>query len=155
MNSIGDCLNSRRAESQAGDDHRRVSPGHEDRGVRRPIQRRHRQDLRPVWRRGKLEMITGGPHLDMRIEVFDDRSNAGTVKICDLSDDVALLGSYPVDSGMRLHVVDTSGSWALNAIDYYILYLLTWQHIATKTILTLSMTRSKKILSNQMKFFEK
>ena len=55
-------------------------------------------------------MITGGSHLDMRIEVFDDRSNAGTVKICDLSDDVALLGSYPVDSGMRLHVVDTSGS---------------------------------------------
>ena len=65
-------------------------------------------------------MITSGSHLDMRMEVFDDRSNAGTVKICDLSDDVALFGSYPVDSGMRLHVVDTSGSCARTAIEYYL-----------------------------------
>ena len=29
--------------------------------------------------------------------------------VCSLSDESALLGSYPVDSGMRLHVKDTSG----------------------------------------------
>lgn len=29
--------------------------------------------------------------------------------MCELVNDNALLGSYPVDSGMRLHVVDTSG----------------------------------------------
>lgn len=59
--------------------------------------------------KAKLEMITGGSHLDMKIEVYDDRSNTDSVKICDLSDDLALLGSYPVDSGMRLHVLDISG----------------------------------------------
>jgi tubulin-folding cofactor B len=62
--------------------------------------------------KAKLEMITGGSHLDMRIEVFDDRANSGSVKVCDLSDDIALLGSYPVDSGMRLHVLDVSGKAA-------------------------------------------
>jgi tubulin-folding cofactor B len=68
------------------------------------------KDLTIGGLKGKLEMITGGSHTDMQIEVFDDRSSAaGSVKVCDLDDDLALLGSYPVDSGMRLHVVDLSG----------------------------------------------
>ena len=60
--------------------------------------------------KGKLELITGGSCTDMKIEVFDDTSKSESIKICDLSDDYALLGSYPVDSGMRLHVVDSSGN---------------------------------------------
>ena len=60
--------------------------------------------------KGKLELITGGSCSDMQIEVYDDSSKSDSVKVCDLSDDFALLGSYPVDSGMRLHVVDLSGN---------------------------------------------
>ncbi len=55
--------------------------------------------------RAKLELISGGSANGMKIAVFDKYDN----KVCDLDgDDSALLGSFPVDSGMRLHVVDTS-----------------------------------------------
>lgn len=38
----------------------------------------------------------------MQLEVFDKENKL----VCPLSQDDALLGSYPVDDGMRIHVVD-------------------------------------------------
>jgi hypothetical protein len=34
--------------------------------------------------KAKLEMITGGSHLDMKLEVYDDNAS---VKVCELADD--------------------------------------------------------------------
>lgn len=38
----------------------------------------------------------------MRLQIFDKDNTL----ICDLSDNDALLGSYPIEDGMRLHVID-------------------------------------------------
>nr|CAD7588949.1 unnamed protein product [Timema genevievae] len=38
----------------------------------------------------------------MQIEVYDKENKL----VCKLTDDMALLGSYPIDDGMRMHVVD-------------------------------------------------
>lgn len=57
--------------------------------------------------KGKLELITGASAATMEIFVHDEKRNGALV--CALTSESALLGSYPVDSGMRLHVKDTSG----------------------------------------------
>ena len=62
--------------------------------------------LFPVFQ-GKLELITGVSAATMEVFVHDEKR--GGAVVCSLSDESALLGSYPVDSGMRLHVKDTSG----------------------------------------------
>nr|CAD7392764.1 unnamed protein product [Timema cristinae] len=51
---------------------------------------------------GKLELVTGGAASTMQIEVYDKDNKL----VCKLTDDMALLGSYPIDDGMRMHVVD-------------------------------------------------
>lgn len=38
----------------------------------------------------------------MKLKVFDVKNNF----ICDIDKDDALLGSYPIDDGMRIHVID-------------------------------------------------
>ncbi|CAG9815288.1 unnamed protein product [Phaedon cochleariae] len=50
----------------------------------------------------KLEMITGGSCSTMKIQAF----NKNDQLICDLDKDETLLGSYPLEDGMRLHVID-------------------------------------------------
>ena len=51
----------------------------------------------------KLELITGARSGLMSLELFDQYDK----KVCDLSDDAALIGSYPIEpAGMRLHVTD-------------------------------------------------
>ena len=45
-------------------------------------------------------MMTGASTATMKLIVFDDGNNM----ICQLDDNNALLGSYPVNSGMRIHV---------------------------------------------------
>ena len=52
--------------------------------------------------KNKLELITGASALSMTITAFDKKDT----KVCDLTDGNAFLGSFPVDSGMRLHVED-------------------------------------------------
>ena len=49
----------------------------------------------------KLELVTGAACNSMIVEVYskDDKF------VCRLDDDDALLGSYPVDDGARLHVI--------------------------------------------------
>ena len=86
------------------------------------------KDLTISELKGKLEMITGGSHLAMKIEVYDDKTS---LKVCELFDDSAMLGSYPIDSGMRLHVVDISG-WLLFLALPFITYV-TYRNIALVT----------------------
>lgn len=50
----------------------------------------------------KLELLTGGNPATMQLELFDIENKL----ICPLSNNDALLGSYPIEDGMRLHVVD-------------------------------------------------
>lgn len=38
----------------------------------------------------------------MKLKVYDVKNNY----VCDVDDDNALLGSYPIDDGMRIHVID-------------------------------------------------
>ncbi|XP_023325807.1 tubulin-folding cofactor B [Eurytemora carolleeae] len=52
----------------------------------------------------KLEMITGGTAANMKISLFDKDDKA----VCEFDNNEALLGSYPVESGHRLHVIDDS-----------------------------------------------
>lgn len=52
----------------------------------------------------KLELITGGSSGNMKITVYDKDDKV----VCDLDNDAALLGSYPVDDSFRLHIVDNS-----------------------------------------------
>lgn len=46
--------------------------------------------------------MTGGSAATMKLKVFDKKNNF----ICDIDNDDALLGSYPIDDGMRIHVID-------------------------------------------------
>lgn len=38
----------------------------------------------------------------MKLKVYDSKNNF----ICDIDNDEVLLGSYPIDDGMRIHVID-------------------------------------------------
>lgn len=49
-----------------------------------------------------MELQTGGNAATMTLELYDKNDKL----VSRLEDDNALLGSYPVDSGMRLHVID-------------------------------------------------
>jgi len=47
-----------------------------------------------------LELLTGGNPVTMTIEVYDKNDKL----ICRLEEEQRLLGSYPIDDGMRIHV---------------------------------------------------
>lgn len=49
---------------------------------------------------GKLELLTGGNPSTMAVEVYDKNDKL----ICKLEEGQRLLGSYPIDDGMRIHV---------------------------------------------------
>lgn len=52
--------------------------------------------------KGKLELLTGGNSMTMTIEVYDKNDKL----VCKLNEGSRLIGSYPIDDGMRIHVVD-------------------------------------------------
>lgn len=52
--------------------------------------------------KGKLELITGCSAVTMEVQLLDKEGKL----LCVLDNDDALLGAYPVDDNMRLHVVD-------------------------------------------------
>ena len=54
--------------------------------------------------KAKLELICGASAATMAITVFDKDNR----KVCELTDDAAVFGSFPIDDGMRLHVEDDS-----------------------------------------------
>lgn len=49
-----------------------------------------------------MELITGGSCSTMQLEIYNKENKL----VCRLSEDTAILGSYPIENGMRLHVVD-------------------------------------------------
>lgn len=49
-----------------------------------------------------MEIITGGSAGTMQVQLFN-----GDTLVTQLDDDDATLGSYPIENGMRLHVVDS------------------------------------------------
>ncbi|OWF45699.1 tubulin-folding cofactor B-like [Mizuhopecten yessoensis] len=67
-------------------------------------ERRFQKDLTVAAVKGKLELVTGSIAGNMKLEAY----NKDDKLICKLDDNEALLGSYPVDDGMRLHVVDAT-----------------------------------------------
>lgn len=67
-------------------------------------ERRFQKDLTVAALKGKLELICGASAASMILDVF----NKDNQHVCKLDNDDALLGSYPVDDGMRIHVTDKS-----------------------------------------------
>lgn len=49
----------------------------------------------------KLEILTGGSQSTMQLELY-----SGSKLICKIDNNESLLGSYPIEDGMRLHVID-------------------------------------------------
>lgn len=64
------------------------------------VTKRFKKDLVVADLKGKLELYTGTQAGSMTVKVFDKEDTL----VCTLDNDNALLGSYHVDSGMRLHV---------------------------------------------------
>lgn len=66
------------------------------------IERRFQKGITIDEFKGKLELLTGGNPTTMKIEVYDKNDKL----ICILDNGQRLLGSYPIDDGMRIHVID-------------------------------------------------
>lgn len=68
-------------------------------------EKRFQKDLTVAALKAKLELVAGAACSSMIVEVYgkDDKL------ICRLDDNDALVGSYPIDDGVRLHVIDKSG----------------------------------------------
>ena len=59
--------------------------------------------LLPLFIKGKLELVTGASASSMILEVY----NQDKEFVCAMTNDNALLGSFPIDDGMRIHVIFT------------------------------------------------
>lgn len=66
------------------------------------VERRFQKGITIDEFKGKLELVTGGNLVTMTVEVYDKNDKL----ICKLEDGQRLLGSYPIDDGMRIHVID-------------------------------------------------
>lgn len=69
-------------------------------------EKRFAKDLTVATLKGKLELVTGASAGSMKLSAFDKENKL----VCCLDNDDALLGSYPIDSGMRIHVEDKQTS---------------------------------------------
>ncbi|CAH0719812.1 unnamed protein product, partial [Brenthis ino] len=67
-----------------------------------PVERRFKKSITIHEFKTKLELVTGGSAATMKLKVYDNKNKF----LCDIDNDEALLGSYPIDDGMRIHVVD-------------------------------------------------
>ncbi|KAL5009224.1 hypothetical protein ScPMuIL_014805 [Solemya velum] len=65
-------------------------------------ERRFQKDVLISQLKGKLELLTGSVTGNMKLELFDKENK----RVCILDNDDAMLGSYPVEDGMRIHVTD-------------------------------------------------
>ena len=54
-----------------------------------------------MFLKAKLELVTGASCTGMIIEVYGKEDKF----LCRLDNDDALIGSYPIDDGARLHVI--------------------------------------------------
>lgn len=66
------------------------------------VERRFQKGITIDEFKGKLELVTGGNQATMKVEAYDKNDKL----ICKLDEGQRLLGSYPIDDGMRIHVVD-------------------------------------------------
>ncbi|XP_029426888.1 tubulin-folding cofactor B [Rhinatrema bivittatum] len=69
-------------------------------------QKRYNRGLTLAELKCKLELVVGTPASCMDLELYDTDNRL----LLRLDSDEALLGSYPVDDGCRIHVVDKSGT---------------------------------------------
>ncbi|XP_053604427.1 tubulin-folding cofactor B [Plodia interpunctella] len=67
-----------------------------------PVERRFKKGISILDFKTKLELVTGGNAATMKLKLFDSKNNF----VCDIDNNDALLGSYPIDDGMRIHVID-------------------------------------------------
>lgn len=69
-------------------------------------QKRYSRSLTVAEFKCKLQLVVGSPASCMELELYgpDDKF------YCKLDQDDALLGSFPVDDGCRIHVIDHSGA---------------------------------------------
>ncbi|KAL6264524.1 hypothetical protein P5V15_004631 [Pogonomyrmex californicus] len=66
------------------------------------IERRFQKSITIDEFKGKLELLTGGNPATMTVEVYDKNDKF----VCRLEEGQRLLGSYPIDDEMRIHVID-------------------------------------------------
>ncbi|XP_049790736.1 tubulin-folding cofactor B [Schistocerca nitens] len=66
------------------------------------IERRFQKNVPVRELKDKLELLTGGSAATMKIELY----NKEDTLVSKLEDDTAILGSFPIEDGMRLHVID-------------------------------------------------
>lgn len=59
--------------------------------------------------KSRLEILTGGNKNTMKLELY-----SGSKLICKIDNDEALLGSFPIENNMRLHVIDNIISFDAN-----------------------------------------
>lgn len=67
-------------------------------------ERRFQKDMTLSELKGKLELLTGATAANMKLELYNKENKL----VCKMDNDSAMLGSFPVDDGMRLHVIDSS-----------------------------------------------
>nr|CAG4636011.1 EOG090X02PU [Eubosmina coregoni] len=65
------------------------------------VEKRFAKSLTIGELKGKLELVTGADALSMSLETYNKENQF----ICALTSDSALLGSFPIDDGMRIHVI--------------------------------------------------
>merc|ERR1712159_561624 len=58
----------------------------------------------------KFELVVGLPVSSQELTLFDTKEN----KVCSLSDNDRLLGSYPIEEAFRIHVTSAAGSLSHN-----------------------------------------
>eukprot|EP00160_Parvularia_atlantis_P006170 Unigene15365_Nuclearia_a/m.45940 Unigene15365_Nuclearia_a/g.45940 ORF Unigene15365_Nuclearia_a/g.45940 Unigene15365_Nuclearia_a/m.45940 type:complete len:228 (+) Unigene15365_Nuclearia_a:86-769(+) len=67
-------------------------------------ERRFDKGLTVAALKSRLELIVGTPPEHMRLQLFDRRDQL----VCAIDDDTRMLGAYPVEDYMRLHVIDSN-----------------------------------------------
>ncbi|CAG9787604.1 unnamed protein product [Diatraea saccharalis] len=67
-----------------------------------PVERRFKKGITILEFKTKLELVTGGSASTMQLKLYDNKNNF----VCNIDNDEALLGSYPIDDGMVIHVID-------------------------------------------------
>lgn len=65
-------------------------------------ERRFQKDLKIAELKDKLVLLTGADVSSMKLELYNKENKL----VCPLDNDGALLGSYPIEDGMRIHVND-------------------------------------------------
>lgn len=65
------------------------------------MQKRFSKALTIIEFKGKLEMIVGGSSGSMTLQLLTSKGQ----HVCNLDNDDALLGSYPIETGMTVHVI--------------------------------------------------